>query len=101
MMIEGIHDDSAAIHFRGPVSPERSSVMMSMAPRLAAMAATSSKFGGAGLRDAESMPGHVCAERTGLLPPAHRHGKNFMPSRRNRRSRRALLSIAFAPYTEG
>jgi hypothetical protein len=35
MMIEGIYDGSAAIHFCGPVGPERSSAMMSMAPRSA------------------------------------------------------------------
>jgi hypothetical protein len=42
MRIEGIYDGSAAIHFRGPFSRKRSSAMISMALRSAAMAAISS-----------------------------------------------------------
>jgi hypothetical protein len=54
---------SAAIHFRGPVSPERSSAMMSMAPRSAASSSTAC----AGLRDAEMHDGHIRSDRTDSL----------------------------------
>jgi hypothetical protein len=38
------------------------------------------KLGGGGLRDAESMTGHVCAKRTGLFapgPPGHSPWEKF------------------------